>query len=539
MDELYPISVLLPLRLEWLPVYYSAERLERGQVVKLIFSKKEYFAVVWEKLSPSAVEASLSATRAQQGSGKEPKILSILDASTGIPAVSEQELQLWDFLAGYYLCTLGEVYKAARPKQSIDSAQAAASRLERLKARLAKTNLALEKRHRSDITERLLQEKRRVSDQISLLSRAGRQDGGEKSASKPKVLIGSDLKEAYLQEIRLALSKGGQVLLLCPEIAYCSRLEEALRTEFGELLQIVNSHRSAAQRQEAARLLRSGEGAVVLGTRSAIFLPFSNLSLVVIDNEHESSYKQSEPAPRYNARDAAIWLAAHCGARVILGSPSPSFETLFNVESGKYDAERIEIEELRNWSVVDIVSERRKNGMLGALSRKAADEIRQWKGPVSLIRGWEREDELRESCGRLFPQRELRLESLRSFKARNARREELVVLLQADAFLSKDDFRSDERAMQLIHSLSGLAQRLVVQTGSPASFDGSRGIETLMEERRRFGFPPYSRMINLHSRADGTLVAQHFLKRDAAFGARKAEIAAQLGKDCYADVDPI
>ena len=119
---------------------------------------------------------------------------------------------------------------------------------------------------------------------------------------------------------------------------------------------------------------------MVLGTRSSLFLPHNRLGLVIVDEEHDSSYKQDSPAPRYNGRDSAIMLAAIHGSNVILGSATPSLESLFNVKYGKFEAVRLEkrfySSEDAEIELIDTIAERKKNGMKGVFSLKLIKEIR-------------------------------------------------------------------------------------------------------------------------------------------------------------------
>lgn len=147
--------------------------------------------------------------------------------------------------------------------------------------------------------------------------------------------------ELYIKLISLELKKGRQVLYLLPEIALTSQIINRLRRYFGDKVGIYHSRYNDQERVEIwNHCLDHGNGAgrfqVILGARSALFLPFSNLGLVIVDEEHDSSFKQHDPAPRYHARDAAIVLAGLHGAKTILGTATPAIETYFNALSGKY-----------------------------------------------------------------------------------------------------------------------------------------------------------------------------------------------------------
>lgn len=144
--------------------------------------------------------------------------------------------------------------------------------------------------------------------------------------------------EIYIKLIEAAILKNKQALLLLPEIALTTQLVGRLRIYFGNKIAVFHSKYSNNERVEVwNQVLNNSENAqIIIGARSALFLPFSNLGLIIVDEEHEQTYKQTDPAPRYHARDAAIVLANKIGSKVVLGSATPSLETYFNAKSGKY-----------------------------------------------------------------------------------------------------------------------------------------------------------------------------------------------------------
>ena len=142
--------------------------------------------------------------------------------------------------------------------------------------------------------------------------------------------------QIYIRQIEAAIREGRQALYLLPEIALTSQIIRRLQRHFGGYVGIYHSKFSQNERLETWNKIRSGEIRVVLGARSAIFLPFVNLGLIIADEEHDASYKQHEPAPRYHARDAAIYYASLFGARVLLGSATPAVESFYNATTGKY-----------------------------------------------------------------------------------------------------------------------------------------------------------------------------------------------------------
>ena len=143
--------------------------------------------------------------------------------------------------------------------------------------------------------------------------------------------------EVYIQLIKDALARGEQVLYLVPEIALTTQLTERLQRVFGALMGVYHSKFPDAERVEMwQHQLSEKPYPLILGVRSSIFLPYQRLGLVIVDEEHETSYKQQDPAPRYHARDTAIVLAHQLGARVLLGTATPSVETYYNALQGKY-----------------------------------------------------------------------------------------------------------------------------------------------------------------------------------------------------------
>ena len=149
-------------------------------------------------------------------------------------------------------------------------------------------------------------------------------------------LTSSGKTQVYIKLIEEQLLANRQVLYLVPEIALTSQIVRRLQSHFGGYLGIYHSRFSQNERFELWNKVRTGEIRLLLGARSALFLPFSNLSLVIVDEEHDGSYKQQDPAPRYHARDTAIYYASLFNAKTILGSATPSVESYYNATTGKY-----------------------------------------------------------------------------------------------------------------------------------------------------------------------------------------------------------
>lgn len=188
--------------------------------------------------------------------------------------------------------------------------------------------------------------------------------------------------EIYIHLIREALERGGQVLYLLPEIALTTQITERLKRVFGTRLGIYHSKFPDAERVEIwQRQLSDTPYDVILGVRSSVFLPFQRLELVIVDEEHEATYKQQDPAPRYHARNAAIVLASFSGAKTLLGTATPGLETWQNAETGKYArvslTERHKAVCLPRIIPVDIRELARKKRMNGSFSPLLLQHIRE------------------------------------------------------------------------------------------------------------------------------------------------------------------
>jgi len=142
--------------------------------------------------------------------------------------------------------------------------------------------------------------------------------------------------QLYIHLIETYMAEGKQVLYLLPEIALTAQIIRRLQYHFGNKIGIYHSKFNANERVEIWNKVKTGELKAVLGARSALLLPFSNLGLIIVDEEHDPSYKQQDPAPRYHARDTAIYYAGLFGAKVLLGSATPSIESYYNCIQEKY-----------------------------------------------------------------------------------------------------------------------------------------------------------------------------------------------------------
>jgi primosomal protein N' (replication factor Y) len=149
-------------------------------------------------------------------------------------------------------------------------------------------------------------------------------------------ITSSGKTQLYIKQIEKYVSQGKQVLYLLPEITLTAQIIRRLQHYFGGNIAIYHSKFNNNERVEIWNKIKTGELKIILGARSALFLPFKNLGLIVIDEEHDSSFKQQDPAPRYNARDAAIFYGNLSGAKVLLGSATPSLESYYNARKNKY-----------------------------------------------------------------------------------------------------------------------------------------------------------------------------------------------------------
>ena len=473
---------------------------------------------------------------------------------------------------------------------------------------------------------------------------------------KPALLhgiTGSGKTEIYLKLAQETLERGNNVLYLVPEIALSRQLEDRISETFPEELMVFHSGETMVRKRDVAAALRhcasakdineyvdasqntnakkdsasedtltiksssceaiektNHHGYVVLGTRSAIFLPHRDLGLVIVDEEHDTSYKQDSPAPRYNGRETAIMMARIFGANVILGSATPSLESLYNCSVGRYglvtlnkrfyDAADSDIE------IIDTIAERRKNGMIGSFSRKLIEHIGKCLGEqrqvlilrerrayspivqcqecgeipkcrccnvsLSLHRradGSERlvchycgrvyeytgkcpkcggnlkplgsgTQKIEEETANIFPNariarldsdtaqsRKYETDTIRKFsngeidiligtrmvaKGFDFSGLSLVAVLQADSILGQEDYRADERGLQLLEQFRGRCGRrgekglFVIQTSQPehpvyqsmeGQLDGNGTMARFLGERKMFGYPPYSRVIGV------------------------------------------
>lgn len=294
------------------------------------------------------------------------KIKPIRSVSDTAPVVSREQLALWQWMSAYYMCTLGEVMAAALP------------------AGLDKRLLDPPKRRRTHIApytgpvdpmHPLTAAQQKSTDEIERFWTSGKQIvllHGVTSSGKTDI---------YIHLIEKQIAAGKNVLYLVPEIALTTQLTSRLQRIFGDKLTVYHSRFTDAEREELYHSSAREEPHVVIGARSAIFLPIPNVGLVIVDEEHEPSYKQAEPDPRYHARAAAIVLAQEHHAKVLLGTATPSMESYFLAQKGVYGlvslTERYGGVEMPDIHLIDLRQQYNRKEMYGHFSDPLVARMRE------------------------------------------------------------------------------------------------------------------------------------------------------------------
>ena len=295
------------------------------------------------------------------------KIRPISSVVEGAPVVPKEQLALWQWMSSYYMCSLGEVMSAALPggldKRLIDPPQ-------RRRSHIAPYTGPIEPLH--DLSPAQAQS----VDEIEHLWHSG------KSIVLLHGVTSSGKTDVYIHLIQEQLKAGKNVLYLVPEIALTTQLTTRLQLVFGDQLIVYHSRFTDAEREARYREVQGDTNHhVVLGPRSALFLPIPDIGLVIMDEEHEPSYKQAEPAPRYHARAAAIVLAKEHGANVLLGTATPSMESYFLATKGVYGlvslTERFGGVELPEIRLIDLKRQYTRKEMYGHFSDPLVERIRQ------------------------------------------------------------------------------------------------------------------------------------------------------------------
>lgn len=198
-------------------------------------------------------------------------------------------------------------------------------------------------------------------------------------------VTGSGKTEVYIRALKQTLEKGKTAIVLVPEIALTPQAVRRFRAHFGNKVSVLHSRMSAGARFDAWRAIRDGRYPIVIGPRSAVLAPLGNIGLIIVDEEHETSYKQFDPAPRYHARDVAVMRAHKNGAVCVLGSATPSLESMANAQAEKYTLLRMpkrvpvkghEAAPLPSVRVVNLAREKEIKRLKGALSDELRDAIR-------------------------------------------------------------------------------------------------------------------------------------------------------------------
>ena len=192
-------------------------------------------------------------------------------------------------------------------------------------------------------------------------------------------ITGSGKTQVYIELVNKAIAMGKSAIVLVPEISLTPQITSRFYNELGDHVTVMHSRMSLGERYDAWRGVIKGKYKVVIGPRSALFAPLKNIGLIVVDEEHDSSYKQYEIIPKYNARDAAVVKAQMSNCPVVLGSATPSIESMYNALSGKYELcelkERIDDAKLPQVHLVDVTVEQKKKKMDGAFSKILLEKI--------------------------------------------------------------------------------------------------------------------------------------------------------------------
>ena len=441
------VDVILPLPLEGLFTYSVPTALE-GKIQPFIRVKvpfgitKTHTALVVRSHHAVSVDNDI-------------KIKDIIDIIDEKPILLPEQYRLWEWISSYYMSPLGDILKAALPhgirkeenyrprtETYVSLAKEYADRqnineaidlLTRSPKQLEVFNkfLELSSHHQQVTREELMNEthcnssviRNLVVRQIFALydAEVGRLNNNSiphfekinplspaqqevfdtiskfknEENKKPILLHGvtsSGKTEIYIHLIKEAIDRGEQVLYLLPEIALTVQIMQRLQNIFGNKLGIYHSKYSDAERVEIwQKQLSDSPYSVILGARSAIFLPYKKLGLVIIDEEHETSFKQQDPSPRYHARSVALVMAQWTKAQVILGTATPSAESYYNSQQGKYHlvtlTERYKAIKLPHIQVVDVKDLRHRKIMRGLLSPQLREAISEalYNGEQAII----------------------------------------------------------------------------------------------------------------------------------------------------------
>ncbi|GAB6282153.1 MAG: primosomal protein N' [Ignavibacterium sp.] len=192
-------------------------------------------------------------------------------------------------------------------------------------------------------------------------------------------ITGSGKTQVYIELIKKALALGKTAIILVPEISLTPQITSRMQNHFGESIAVIHSRMSLGERYDSWQKVLKGKATVVIGARSALFAPLKNIGFIVVDEEHDQSYKQDDQTPKYNARDSAVMLAKFFACPILLGSATPSTESMFNAKTGKYNLyelpERVDNAKLPNITLVNIIEEKKKNRMENIFSKTLLEKI--------------------------------------------------------------------------------------------------------------------------------------------------------------------
>ena len=356
------VDVILPLAIRDCYTYSVPDGLTlpvAGTRVLVPLMKKEVRGVVLRTHTEPIEESFAQKIR---------PITAVLDAA---PAISPEQLALWQWMSSYYMCALGDVMAAALPV-GLDK------RLTNPPKRRRVVSLPYE--GPIELMHDLSPEQSKSAESIEDFWSNG------KNIVLLHGVTSSGKTDIYIHLIETQLKAGKNVLYLVPEIALTTQLTSRLQLIFGDRLIVYHSRFTDAEREQRYNQIsnyksQTSDNYVVLGARSAIFLPVSNLGLVIVDEEHDPSYKQAEPNPRYHARAAAIVLAKEHGAKVLLGTATPSIESYYLAQRGVYGlvtlTERFGGVELPDIKLIDLRRQYDRKEMYGHFSDPLVDRIRQ------------------------------------------------------------------------------------------------------------------------------------------------------------------
>jgi len=237
----------------------------------------------------------------------------------------------------------------------------------------------VERQHSEEFSEKkkkitLTEEQQKVVDSVS-----SKFNAGEFEAFLLQGVTGSGKTQVYIELTEKVLSTGKNVLILVPEISLTPQITSRFITKFGDKVAVVHSRLSLGERYDTWRNIIKGKYNVVIGARSALFAPLKNIGFIVVDEEHDSSYKQNDIVPKYNARDAAIMKASLEGFPILLGSATPSIESRYNADTGKYTLlrldNRIDGAKMPEIKLIDVTIEQKKKKMENIFSRTFLDTV--------------------------------------------------------------------------------------------------------------------------------------------------------------------